>query len=127
VAACMQRGSALSSFVQRCHLLSTGSNDTACLMGKAKLFFREGNFGINWYLVKKIKMKTSSSTRLHTSLVAIVYCTIMKKDSRPQRQITLYKSKEARFKDLDSREMVRLKILSQKWKLGHAVGNPQSL
>ncbi|GJZ06801.1 hypothetical protein Tco_0540594 [Tanacetum coccineum] len=32
---------------------------------------------------------------------------------------------EARFKDLASREIVSLIILSQKWKLGHSVGNPR--
>ncbi|GJS85817.1 hypothetical protein Tco_0752358 [Tanacetum coccineum] len=48
-------------------------------------------------------------------------------DSRTQRQSNLHKSKEARFKDLASREIVSLKILSQKWKLGHSVRNPLSL
>ncbi|GJZ90747.1 hypothetical protein Tco_0662674 [Tanacetum coccineum] len=47
--------------------------------------------------------------------------------SRTQRQSNLHKSKEARFKDLASGEIVSLKILSQKWKLGHSVGNPRSL
>ncbi|GJV70182.1 hypothetical protein Tco_1485691 [Tanacetum coccineum] len=48
-------------------------------------------------------------------------------DSRTQRQSNLYKSKEARFKDLTSGEIVSLKILSQKWKLGLSVKNPRSL
>ncbi|GKA72444.1 hypothetical protein Tco_0778660 [Tanacetum coccineum] len=39
-------------------------------------------------------------------------------DSRTQQQSNLNKSKEARFKDLASGEIVSLKIWSQKWKLG---------
>ncbi|GJS33419.1 hypothetical protein Tco_0531801 [Tanacetum coccineum] len=38
-------------------------------------------------------------------------------ESKIQRQSNLYKSKEARFKDLASEEIVILKILSQKLKL----------
>ncbi|GJU15975.1 hypothetical protein Tco_1143941 [Tanacetum coccineum] len=48
-------------------------------------------------------------------------------DSGTQRQSNLYKSKEARFKDLASREIVSLKILSHKWKIDHSVRNPWSL
>nr|GEV36775.1 hypothetical protein [Tanacetum cinerariifolium] len=48
-------------------------------------------------------------------------------DSRTQRQSNLHKSKEVRFSDLASREIVSLKILSQKWKLSHSVRNPQRI
>ncbi|GJU71459.1 ribonuclease H-like domain-containing protein [Tanacetum coccineum] len=46
-------------------------------------------------------------------------------DSRTQRQSNLYKSKKARFKDFALGEIGSLKILSQKWKLGHLVENPR--
>ncbi|GKF00760.1 hypothetical protein Tco_0027683, partial [Tanacetum coccineum] len=42
-----------------------------------------------------------------------------KKDSRTKRRSNLNKSKEVRFKDLASGEIVSLKILSQTRKLGH--------